>query len=646
MASIKTLLKEELLLESGIRIPKGTKAAKILYHNDMDGISSAKIVHDQLVRQGIDSKNIKMFSVTDGTDKEKEEKLLQKKQGQMLIAVDFDRFQNKELAAKNLDFHTDHHEAETRFSRGGGGTGATSFKSDTEHLATKHSPSSNPDFAKNISYVDSADFGDDFKTNILKKLDPTSKTGKRMRRLAMITNSIVSQIVRSKKNEPAAELLAKTSKQSIPNFYTTARNIAALNNLQYLAVKELKKDEPNMKMVDKIRSIVKEKGNQQMANAIEKGNPKNIKHISMPESLSIRDISDIEKMQKKFETGESVAKTPDSKLQKREPEKAPPKPIKPKKPIKKNFENTEDYKKAMEEYKDALVSFEKAVERYEELFPKKPTKPSKSSSLKRSKIDSQKKYDEVISKYEKAREVYEKKLQNYRHSSRAQEQEEKSRKYGEYKQRGEISQEGNVVVQNIMGRNQPGRYTNYLLNLPNPIDAQVRQWASFIQMAMSPNAPKEVRESVDLGKIMREALKEVRKEMASEYEDWAFDVIESESGGHKGITNVSGLGTLGIMPKKLRSELNDLKNNKKYKKYKSLPLARQKNLDLPGVKDIQKRINELEDIKKEKGKRRQEIIREIKKKLLDKANKAIAEARKNIKEEYVNSIKMLGESAE
>jgi len=142
---------------------------------------------------------------------------------------------------------------------------------------------------------------------------------------------------------------------------------------------------------------------------------------------------------------------------------------------------------------------------------------------------------------------------------------------------------------------------------------------------------------------MREALKEVRDEMGTKYEDWAFDIIEQESGGHKGITNISGLGTIGIMPKKLREELNDLKNNDKYKRYKALPLAKQRSLSLPGVDAIQKRIDELEDIKKQKAGRRQQIIREIKKKLIDKANAAIAEARKNMKEEYIEQIKYLAE---
>ena len=46
------------LNEDGIRIPKGTHAAKIVHHQDMDGVFSAIIVFNQLVKQGIQAKHI------------------------------------------------------------------------------------------------------------------------------------------------------------------------------------------------------------------------------------------------------------------------------------------------------------------------------------------------------------------------------------------------------------------------------------------------------------------------------------------------------------------------------------------------------------------------------------------------------------
>ncbi len=615
------------LNESGIRIPKGTRAAKILAHDDLDGVASAKILHDQLVRQGINSNNIIVRKIEDGTTKEAEEKLFQKQKGQMIIVTDFDRFKNKDLAKKNIDFHTDHHQTKEKFSKGGGATGATEFKSDTEHLDVKHSTAPSPAFSKMISHVDSADFGDDFENVILKKIDPKSKTGSRLRRLAIITNTLVNQLVRRPGNAEATELLVKQSKQSIPSFYQKAREMANLNNLQVLAIKELKKgttkktagQKPNMNMIDKIRSIVKNKGSQKMANAIQASNPQILAHIKMPERLAKTDVGDIEKIQKKLESGEALRKTDPRGWQTEEP----------KKPLKKDFES--------------LKGYEEALEKFQEI--EKPKKPLK----KDFKGDSEG-YEEAIKKFQEIEKPKKPLKKDYRefdtegHEKAKQEHGFKEQDYKKFKEKDQITQSGNIIIQNIIGKDQPGRYTNFFVKTSTPIDAQMREWATFLQLSLNPKATQQIREKVDLGKAMREAIKEVRDEMGTKYEDWAFDIIQSESGGHKGITNVSGLGTLGIMPKKLRERLKELKASDKYKRLKALPAARQKELKkLPGFQAIEKEIKELETARSEKAGRRKEIIAEIKKKMLEKANAAIAKAKSEIKESYINEIKYLAE---
>jgi len=515
MANVINILNHHMLLtEAGIRIPKGTHAVKILYHDDTDGLGSAKTILEQLKRQGIDQKNIRLLPVSDGTSKDKEEQLLQKKPGQMLIVVDFDRFKNKELANKNIDFHTDHHETEQRFSRGGGATAATEFPSDTEHIGTKYSSQREPDFERGISYVDSADYGDDFETNILQKIDPKKKSGKRLRRLAMLTNTLVGQITRSRRNEEAAELLAKKSKMSIPSFYQTAQEMARLNNLQVKAIKELNKKNPDMKLVDEIRNQVKKEGNQKMANAIQKSNPENLKQMDVPEKLGGKNVGDIERMQKELENPESE----------------------------------------------------------------------------------------------------------------------------------KITQKGYVVVQNIQGKGQPGRYANFSLKGDKEINAQLREWATLMQISISPKLPDNVRKQINLVPITRKVLQDVRDEMSNKYEQWAFDIIQKESGGHGGISNVGALGTLGLMPKKLRQELKDLKNSEKYQRMKSLPQSSQKKLkQLPGFKKLEDRIKELENEKQSWKKRRDKIKAEIKKRLIDETNKVIEEAMKNVKESFIDEIVALAE---
>ena len=56
-----------LLNESGIRLPKGTKSAKIVTHQDMDGFVSGLLIYNQLIKQGVpaDRINIKFVNYGD-----------------------------------------------------------------------------------------------------------------------------------------------------------------------------------------------------------------------------------------------------------------------------------------------------------------------------------------------------------------------------------------------------------------------------------------------------------------------------------------------------------------------------------------------------------------------------------------------------
>lgn len=487
--------KKTLLNESGIRIPNNIYAAKILYHDDTDGIASAKTVLDQLERQGLKKENIILRPVSDSTSVQEEEILLTKKPGQMLIAVDFDRFKNEELA-NNIDFHTDHHETQKMVARGGGKTGQTQFRSDTDHLQTKFAARNEPDFARVITKVDSADFGEDFEDVVLNKLNPSKKGGDRLLRLANRTNSLISQLLRSRRNIAAAEALAKVSKQSIPNFYLTTLKFAKLNNLQVEAISELKKKNPNMEKVDAIRRKVKEEGSMDMAKAISKENPQNLRKISFPEETEKLASSGLEAMQKELDDPASE----------------------------------------------------------------------------------------------------------------------------------KITQEGGVIIQNITGVGQPGRYTNFMLKGSEEINAQMRQWATLLQVSLSPKATSKIREGVNLTVILEKVLKDVRDEFQDRYNEWAFNLIMKESGGHAGITNVSALGTIGIMPKKLREEYKEILNSDKYRRLKALPAKTQKKLmELEGFSSMNKRLKELEEEKKSWAKKRKQVIESIKRRMLEEVNKAINE---------------------
>ena len=73
------------LTESGIRIPPNTHAAKIVAHSDMDGFFSALLTYHQLMKQGIDGKNITINFVQYGDEESDLLKKVSSKKGQNVL---------------------------------------------------------------------------------------------------------------------------------------------------------------------------------------------------------------------------------------------------------------------------------------------------------------------------------------------------------------------------------------------------------------------------------------------------------------------------------------------------------------------------------------------------------------------------------
>lgn len=82
---------ERYLTESGIRIPKNSKSAKVLCHSDMDGICSGILAINQLQKQGIPKNRITIEFVQYG-DMDLLDKATRKNKAQAVVAVDFAAF--------------------------------------------------------------------------------------------------------------------------------------------------------------------------------------------------------------------------------------------------------------------------------------------------------------------------------------------------------------------------------------------------------------------------------------------------------------------------------------------------------------------------------------------------------------------------
>ena len=87
-----------LLNESGIRLPKGTKSAKIITHQDMDGFVSGLLIYNQLIRQGVPADRINIKFVNYG-DNDLLDKATRKNKTQALLSCDFSAFPKVDMEA-------------------------------------------------------------------------------------------------------------------------------------------------------------------------------------------------------------------------------------------------------------------------------------------------------------------------------------------------------------------------------------------------------------------------------------------------------------------------------------------------------------------------------------------------------------------
>lgn len=245
MKIIEILNEEALLLESGVRIPKGTKSAKILHHDDFDGVMSAVAMALQIKKQGIPEDKITTGILHDRDEEYDQEVKLAKRKNQMLVVVDFDRFKNKKLAGERIDVQTDHHEGDPdNKNTASKSVGKTEFGSDVLHISTKKAQGffTGTDL-EIMNGIDSAKFSGNVSTNIylqreLKKNDGVKN--KKMR-LAIITSSILGQLVRSSGsvNPGAVQSIIRNmiKSPSLLRFYSEVKKHVTLQKNQVALLK-------------------------------------------------------------------------------------------------------------------------------------------------------------------------------------------------------------------------------------------------------------------------------------------------------------------------------------------------------------------------------------------------------------------------
>jgi len=151
----------------------------------------------------------------------------------------------------DIDYASDHHDNSKGdlVSGKAGQIGRTQFKSDTEHIATVAAQGlMDWEDIKEISVVDSAGYKDVENTiSMSEKL--RGKGGKE--RLAVLTSALVTSLLKS--NKALTSRLVKTAQPSLLSIYTNAIKMSKLNDKQLNIFSELKKEEPNWSLIDKLK---------------------------------------------------------------------------------------------------------------------------------------------------------------------------------------------------------------------------------------------------------------------------------------------------------------------------------------------------------------------------------------------------------
>jgi hypothetical protein len=595
MRTIDRLIKEENLFESGIKIPKGTRAAKIMFHKDMDGFFSALLTYNQLIKQGINPKHIKLdmlqYGDTEDTGsiessikhfkdkfekekdpvrkrqielrikgleekKDKESKTtmqgrMSKSKGQMVSVVDFAAIPEE---GESPDFWSDHHVPKEEWikkqkeGKGGGKVGATEYGSDTEHLATVSAQGlADYNTIKAVTQIDSAKY-----TNLMDAFfyskDFVSKG--RMERLATLIDVLIVNLI--KKNPNAVYSMIKETKPSLVHVYNNLKKYSKLTDLQNKAIKELAKEEPNWKVIDSIRNQMP---SMEMAKDIKKGSkPFDLRNLKSTMKKNLQDLEDAK-------TGYFEPKWQEE-LDRIEKEH-------------------KDLKEKLKEYKKTKKSTDKE-------------------------------------QYEKGLEELNKKIEELKKRIDIGKEKKKEMK-------GRFVAKGNVMKQDITAlRKSTARYLGTLLKSGGERKPFIfKRYPTMIQIALNPDIDKSKIQEVDLNKDMADVLTEIKKKFQNKYNEWSFNIIDKSSGGHKAITNISGLGTIGLLNKAEREELKELKDlENRAKALKSHGFKMEEKMP-----EKYKRLQFLEEKKTETAKKRKQIMDEIENMFLWLLNKKYAEAK-------------------
>lgn len=610
-----------------IPIPVGTETFKVLYHDDADGLMSAKVIKENLLKimkmkwkDASDKELLKKIHFTSVTDADERNPSVINKvdrdPNQMLIAVDFNRFEKfgpkfmaKLKANGGFDYATDHHTGEDKThsvskqskvkDKDTEGGVDHDFKSDSSHLASRIGIGKiKPSVIVQATKWDSATFDEKLEKELgLRKGDPKYVP---IRKLA----NFLSQFTRGTRHEGASALFIKDGSDNLKDMLEVSKTLGAAVNAQAMANRAAKSKEAAELKIKKIE-------------AKEKQTPKDKRDLESSKSQ-------LSGLDKKIADASAILKKHNL-LGKKGWEISADGPIKdivPWSVIEKKAVKDLDRGGKAEGFQGRYQKkSDGSYERDPKGNPKKKSHDFKfKSQMEGTSMDGLELIGEDVdflleAKPNKTKQAAVREIQANMKKGGA------NRKQKNELVKKALAKKGDrVVVSKLAGKGQPGRYTAFAFKNKfgqKPLFG-IRQWSNMIQVSLSPDAPENAKKEVDLNKIVDETLKAAKEHFGKNIKDkknwnkhWS-DIIQPDGYGHNTISTIQNFFKLNYMTpfdkkwweleQKVRAGKLDAKDpeylevvkNKKAKddEYKSGPNGAPKIVDWV-VKDLVKRLEKL-----------------------------------------------------
>jgi len=592
------------LLESGIKLPKNTKAIKLTGHEDADGFFSILFAYHQLIKQGIKPENIKIDFIQYGNSEESMKKKFKTHNKQASVLVDFSAIPKENLLDKMnqmTNYSYKEKDLQNKFLDYVKELKKNNFKNKTEFLLfTKKFFSVDP-LKINSKDEDLEKFYELYKNFDYKKID-TAVFNKKDYNIPIAIPDFVSDhhynyndnLTKGKYGAIKNEFKSDSEHIAIsfaPNIadYATIKSVTQIDSADFDRLEdnfELPKNFKEKGRMLRLAIITKT-----LLESIMKNNKELAIYILKKSSPSIVSVYNNIIKYRKYNTmqikifKEIISEKPNwnlidilrSELPQELKEKTSKEDLIKIKPLK----TREDWIKYAE---DNLIKTKTGYLTKKDEEQIANTYEKKVSELRKIQKNLYEKQDKINSLLKQLEEKYTKEINTTYKKEISQEIkktkkelktiEEKIRKIfkitstfkKDYEKKldekqGQFTPIGSKIMrQDVKSyQNMPSRYLgSALVSNGERKPFFIRRFSGMIQVSGNPDLSKELKEKLDLTPICQKVLKEARNKYETFSNKWAFEKITDSSGGHKGIFTFSNLNMLGLMNKKDRDKLKQL----------------------------------------------------------------------------------------